>query len=165
MNLLALLFALACEHGLMQLLHLRELRWLDRCCAAAASARELLEGDATRHRHGAHAAAEEPGFVQGSNRMFGAILCFVVLGAPGTWLFRGSGLRRGRAACEAFRAKARPAADWYSGALTKVHGVVASVPPGELDVAARRGAIRIVLRARRIWLRVVALLVPVGSAT
>jgi membrane protein required for beta-lactamase induction len=32
MNLLALLFALACERGLTHLLHLRELRWLDRYC-------------------------------------------------------------------------------------------------------------------------------------
>jgi membrane protein required for beta-lactamase induction len=32
MNLLALLFALACERGLTHLLHLREPRWLDRYC-------------------------------------------------------------------------------------------------------------------------------------
>ena len=37
MNLLALLFALACERGLTQLLHLRELRWLDRYCDAAGA--------------------------------------------------------------------------------------------------------------------------------
>jgi membrane protein required for beta-lactamase induction len=36
MSLLALLFALACERGLTHLLHLRELRWLDRYCDRAA---------------------------------------------------------------------------------------------------------------------------------
>jgi membrane protein required for beta-lactamase induction len=300
MNLLALLFALACERGLTQLLHLRELRWLDRYCdsagawlarsggalllgatvlvvlapvlpiaavsvtlgakllglpqfafavfvllfsfgprdlkdevddylaalergdrdAAVASARELLEGDAARHRHGARAAVEQAVFVQANNRIFGVIFWFLLLGAPGAWLFRVSDLLRRRAAFEALRADALPIADSYSGALAKVHGLLAwvparltaltyalagsfedafgnwrvavagenaglldrnedllarvgcgslqpglaSVPAGELDVAAARGAMRIVVRALWIWLVVVALLVLVGSA-
>jgi hypothetical protein len=59
MNVLALLFALACERGLTQLLHLRELRWLelveesgallDRQLKARSAAGELFRG-ALRHR-------------------------------------------------------------------------------------------------------------------
>jgi AmpE protein len=301
MNVLALLFALACERGLTQLLHLRELRWLDRYCdaagawlarsggaplvaaavlvvlvpvlpiaavsvalgskllglpqfafavfvllfsfgprdlkdevddylaalergdqaAAAARARELLEGDAARHRHGARAAVEEALFVQANNRIFGVIFWFLLLGAAGAWLFRVSDLLRRRAAFEAVRADVPRTADSFSSALAKVHGVLAwlparlaalsyaiagsfedafgnwrvavdgensglldrtedllarvgcgslqpglaSVPPGELDVATARGAMRIVVRALWIWLVVVALLVLAGRAT
>jgi membrane protein required for beta-lactamase induction len=208
MNLLALLFALACERGLTQLLHLRELRWLDRYCdaaaawlarsssplrlaattlvvlvpvlpiaavsvwlgsrllglpqfafavfvllfsfgprdlkdevddyvaalergdqdGAAAGARELLEGDAARHRRGARAAVEEAVFVQANNRIFGVIFWFMVLGAAGAWLFRVSDLLRHRATFEALRPDATPDASSFSGALALVHGVLAWVP-------------------------------------
>lgn len=208
MNLLALLFALACERGLTQLLHLRELRWLDRYCdaagawlarssgllrlfattvvvlvpvlpiaavsvwlgsrllglpqfafavfvllfsfgprdlkdevddyvaalergdrdAAAAGARELLEGDAARHRRGTRAALEEAVFVQANNRIFGVIFWFLVLGAAGAWLFRVSDLLRHRAAFEALRADATPHARSFSSALVTVHGALAWVP-------------------------------------
>ena len=182
MNLLALLFALACERGLTHLLHLRELRWLDRYCdwvgarlarqraragpwrargrcsrscrwrcfrvprvaaawppavrvrrvpavvlvraarsqgrsgrlrlgaqrgdrrAAASSARELLENDAAGRGAGAREAVDEAIFVQANNRIFGVIFWFLVLGAPGAWLFRVSDLLRRRAAFEAMRA-------------------------------------------------------------
>jgi membrane protein required for beta-lactamase induction len=208
MSLLALLFALACERGLTHLLHLRELRWLDRYCdaaarwlagrsgaglllgavvtvllpvlpiaavsfslgskllglpqfafavflllfsfgprdlkdevddyvaalergdheAAAASARELLEGDAERHGLGARAAIEESIFVQANNRIFGVIFWFLVLGAAGAWLFRVSDLLRRRAAFEALRTGQPVAVDSPGGALAQVHGVLAWVP-------------------------------------
>jgi membrane protein required for beta-lactamase induction len=208
MNLLALLFALACERGLTQLLHLRELRWLDRYSdaagtwlahsrgavrlaatalvvlvpvlpiaavsawlgsrllglpqfafavfvllfafgprdlkdevddyvaalergdrdAAAAGARELLEGDVARHRHGMRAAVEEAVFVQANNRIFGVIFWFLALGAAGAWLFRVSDLLRHRAAYEALRADALPEAASFNAALGQVHGVLAWAP-------------------------------------
>jgi membrane protein required for beta-lactamase induction len=96
--------------------------------AAAASARELLEGDAERHGVDARAAVEESIFVQANNRIFGVIFWFLVLGAAGAWLYRVSDLLRRRSAFEALRAGQPADADSFGGALAQVHGVLAWVP-------------------------------------
>jgi membrane protein required for beta-lactamase induction len=222
MNLRALLFAPAREHGLTQLPHLR---WLDRCGDAA--------GTRLARSGGAFLVAAAVLVV-----LVPALPIAAVSAAPGpklpglpqlafaVFVPRFSfGPRDPRHELDddlaALERGDRDAADSYGAALTKVHGVLAwvparlatlsyalagsfedasgnwraavtgenagpldrtedllarvgrgsrrpelaSVPPGELDVATARGAMRIVLRALWIGLVVVALLVLVGGDT
>lgn len=71
-------------------------------------------------------AVEEAIFVQATNRIFGIVFWFVVLGPVGAWVFRMSDLQRRRAAFEssrdyAFGATALPAAE-------AIHAVLAWFP-------------------------------------
>jgi len=85
---------------------------------------ELCEGD----HSGANDidAVEEAIFVQATNRIFGVVFWFVVLGPVGAWLFRVSDLLRQRVAYDASRSP-----DSAGGALAAVetiHGVLVWLP-------------------------------------
>lgn len=71
-------------------------------------------------------AVEEAIFVQATNRIFGVVFWFIVLGPVGAWLFRISDLFRQRAAYEASRhpEDATHALD----AVEAVHGILVWVP-------------------------------------
>jgi AmpE protein len=65
-------------------------------------------------------------FVQATNRIFGVVFWFVVLGPVGAWLFRVSDLLRRRAVFEA--ARSAPAVAAALRRVETVHGVLAFVP-------------------------------------
>ncbi len=69
---------------------------------------------------------EDAIFIQATNRVFGVVFWFVVLGPVGAWLFRISDLFRRRAVFEFARGAAHGAA--VSDTVEKVHGVLVFVP-------------------------------------
>jgi AmpE protein len=85
---------------------------------------ELCEG----HHPGATEidAVEEAIFIQATNRIFGVVFWFIVLGPVGAWLFRISHLFRQRAAYEASRHP--DDATHALSAVEAVHGVLVWAP-------------------------------------
>lgn len=92
-------------------------------------ARELLETDPPIDSGRRTLAIEEAVFVQSTNRSFGVILWFILLGPAGAWLFRVTDLMRRRAFFESGRAQEggqpKPA---YVHSLQRLHGLLAWLP-------------------------------------
>ncbi len=85
---------------------------------------ELCEGD---HSGSSDIdAVEDAIFIQATNRIFGVVFWFILLGPVGAWLFRVSDLFRHRAAYESGRNPEAPAA--ALSAVETVHGILVWVP-------------------------------------
>lgn len=85
-------------------------------------AKELLEADQS---HDGDVAVVRAVFIQASNRVFGVVLWFIVLGPVGAWLFRVTDLLRRRAAFEAAR---EPEMTQALGHIEAIHGVLSWIP-------------------------------------
>jgi membrane protein required for beta-lactamase induction len=97
--------------------------------AAADRARaEILEYDAAQRRGPALDSVADAVFVQASNRLFGIVFWFVLLGPFGAVLFRLGDLLRREALLRAARADAPPEAAALAAEAQRVHGVLAWAP-------------------------------------
>jgi membrane protein required for beta-lactamase induction len=90
--------------------------------------KELLESSPTHHGLGAREAIEEAIFVQATNRIFGVVFWFVVLGAAGAWAYRISDTLRRRAAFEAARQGVPRMAGDLGSQLHAIHGLLSWIP-------------------------------------
>ena len=102
----------------------------DYCAALAVGDRDAAQRAMTELSESRHAtrdvdAVEEAIFVQATNRIFGIVFWFVVLGPVGAWLFRVSDLLRRRAAFESARERALGTA---LPAAESIHAVLAWIP-------------------------------------
>ena len=104
----------------------------DYCNALAIGDRDAAQRVMTELSESRHAsprdvdAVEEAIFVQATNRIFGVVFWFVVLGPVGAWLFRVSDLLRRRAAFESTREHALDRA--ALPAAESIHAVLAWIP-------------------------------------
>jgi membrane protein required for beta-lactamase induction len=102
------------------------------CNALSRGDRERSEAVLTELCEGDHSGAddidavEKAIFVQATNRIFGVVLWFIVLGPVGAWLFRVSNLLRQRVAYETARNPNNGAG--ALAAVEMIHGVLVWIP-------------------------------------